>query len=324
MGPDAADLLQIIELQNTIAASRLDLEGVMRVVVDCAQRLTRAGGAAIEVVEGDEMVYRAVSGSVSHSLGLRLRREKSLSGLCVNQRVALRSDDTSTDPRVDAVACRHVGAASMVCVPLVHADDVVGVLKLVSGTPHAFAERAQTVIEILAKIVATSMLHARAHEETVHETLHDPLTGLLNRRAFEAQLDEEVERNRRYRHGLCLVLLDLDAFKAANDRWGHPAGDEILRQTAAIMRSTARPVDNGFRLGGNEFAMLMPNTLLPDALHVVAKMREAFRVAALGEGTIVFSAGLAEHTGELPSELVDKADAALLSDKKEHRPPSAR
>src|SRR5689334_13451909 len=95
--PSVASLLAVIELQNVVASSRLDLDSVMRVVVERATELTSASGAVVELVDGDEMVYRAVFGSASHSLGLRLNRNQSLSGLCVQERISLQSNDTEID-----------------------------------------------------------------------------------------------------------------------------------------------------------------------------------------------------------------------------------
>jgi diguanylate cyclase (GGDEF)-like protein len=314
--PSVTTLLEIIELQNKIASARDDVEGVMRVVVDHAMRLTQSSAAVVELVDGEEMVYRAVNGTVSHTLGLRLRRENSLSGLCVEKAEALVSNDSLHDDRVDAAACRHVGAAAMVCVPLLLGKEAVGVLKVLSSRAGAFSAETVSVLELLARPVAIAIEQARVHEQTVHETLHDPLTGLLNRRAFEAQIVEEVERNRRYEQGLCLVMLDLDGFKNANDRWGHALGDDVLRRTAQIVRDTARPFDNGFRLGGDELALLMPATRLDEARVVARRIHDAVAAAGLAEGTVTISAGVAEHVGHSPPQLVDLADAALYAEKR--------
>src|SRR5262245_6093788 len=99
----------------------------MNVVVQRAQRLSGASAAAIELREGDEMVYRAASGSAASALGLRLKIQTSLSGLCVRERVTLMCNDTESDPRVDREACRRIGVRSMLVVPLCTRGEVVGV-----------------------------------------------------------------------------------------------------------------------------------------------------------------------------------------------------
>jgi hypothetical protein len=99
--PTPAQLLAIIRSRTEIAKPGLDLQGVMQMVARDAQALTGASGAVVELAEGDEMVYRAVSGIASSQLGLRLRRDHSLSGLTVQMGTPLRCDDCEVDPRVD-------------------------------------------------------------------------------------------------------------------------------------------------------------------------------------------------------------------------------
>jgi len=88
----------------------------------------------------------------------------------------------------------------------------------------------------------------------------DPLTGLYNRRLFNENFDKELNRARRYSHPLSLVILDLHRFKEVNDKYGHPRGDEVLRAAAATLKRTLRTSDSAFRIGGDEFALLLPQT----------------------------------------------------------------
>src|SRR5580698_8218892 len=110
-----SDLLQqIVEAQSALAALNFDLDEFMKDVVVRMQRLTQATGAVIELVEGDDMVYRAASGTVAPYVGLHLKAKNSLSGLCVRDAKILIAEDTSRDDRVDFEACKRVSAASMV------------------------------------------------------------------------------------------------------------------------------------------------------------------------------------------------------------------
>lgn len=101
----------------------------------------------------------------------------------------------------------------------------------------------------------------------------DGLTGLANRRRFEERLREEVERAQRYQRPLALVLLDLDHFKTVNDTWGHPAGDRVLRRTALAMQSVLREMDVAGRIGGEELAVLLPETDEAGALALAERLR---------------------------------------------------
>jgi len=97
--------------------------------------------------------------------------------------------------------------------------------------------------------------------KNLHRTaITDPLTGLYNRRLFNENFDKEVNRARRYTHPLSLVLLDLHRFKEVNDKYGHPRGDEVLRAAASTLKKALRTSDSAFRIGGDEFALLLPQT----------------------------------------------------------------
>ena len=136
--PSRDQLVAIIRIQTEMARHGLDLAQVMSVVVDRALDLVKADGAAIELAENDEMVYRAVSGIASGQLGLRLKLASSLSGLCVLSGEITRCIDTETDNRVNRIACRRMHVRSMVAIPLVHSGMTVGVLKVMSTLADSF------------------------------------------------------------------------------------------------------------------------------------------------------------------------------------------
>jgi signal transduction histidine kinase len=158
-------LQAVIETQRRINEADLALSDVMAMVVQRAQELTDATGAVVELAEGDEMVYCAVSGSAEGSLGLRLGVQGSLSGLCVRTGEVLRCDDTEHDPRVDIDACRKVNVRSMVVAPLSHRGKTVGVLKVLSSRPHSFDERDVGNLQLMAGFVAASLTHAQEFED---------------------------------------------------------------------------------------------------------------------------------------------------------------
>ncbi len=122
----------VVEAQHEIASAGLDMDEVMRTIVEQTQALTGAAGVVIELVEGEEMVYRGVGGAATPHLGLRLRVDASLSGLCVRTGRILRCDDCEQDERVDREACRRVGARLLVVAPLSGRERVLGALKTYS------------------------------------------------------------------------------------------------------------------------------------------------------------------------------------------------
>jgi GAF domain-containing protein len=163
-------LIAIIAMQNAIARSASALDNVMNVVVENANALTGATGAVVEIADGDMMAYRAACGSAARFVGFRLKRVGSLSGLCIAEGAALHARDTATDPRVDRAACEKIGVASMVCVPLLHTTEVVGVLKVLSDRPYAFDAATIATLSLLADVIAAAMFHARGYDAAVNLT----------------------------------------------------------------------------------------------------------------------------------------------------------
>jgi two-component system sensor histidine kinase/response regulator len=159
---DAAQMAAIVAAQTEIGTSALDLDAVMDLIARRAQELTGSTGAAVELAEGEEMVYRAAVGSADHCLGLRLAIETSLSGRCVRTASILQCDDSETDPRVNREACRKVQARSMLVVPLFHEGSAIGVLKVLSTRPAAFGERDVYTLQLLASLIAAAVGRAAA------------------------------------------------------------------------------------------------------------------------------------------------------------------
>jgi diguanylate cyclase (GGDEF)-like protein len=306
-------LRAIIQTQTEIAASDLDLDAVMQLIATRAQELTDASGGVIEIADGEEMVYRVATGEATPFLGVRLKIGASLSGRCVQEERVLRSDDTEDDPRVAAEACRKVNARSMLCVPLIHNDETVGVLKVYSPQPHNFDDSAVETLELLSGLIAAHMSHASLFAAEVHGGRHDALTGLLNRRAYEERLPIEIARASRYAWPLSLCLLDLDGFKQINDTLGHPAGDRALQQVAALI-DESRLADDGFRIGGDEFALLMPKTCAEDAELAAARLSREISRIGMSDGSLGASFGVAEGA-EDPAVLHAMADQRLLAAK---------
>src|SRR6186997_1482398 len=307
-------LRAIIRTQTEIASGDLEPEAVMRLIAERAQELTGASSGVIELAEGEEMVYTATSGEATPYLGTRLQRATSLSGLCVAEERVLRSDNTRDDERVDAEACRRVNARSMICVPLAHQGSTVGVLKVYAPERGHFDDADVETLELLSELMAAQLSHANLYEAESRQGRRDALTGLPNRRAFEERLPVELARAARSGRPLALCLLDLDGFKGVNDRLGHPAGDEVLRLAARIL-GDSRTADDCFRVGGDEFAVLMPATTAEEARGAAERVAEQIKAAQLGDDTVGASFGVAATTGRDGDQLVDAADRQLLAAK---------
>ena len=158
-----------------------------------------------------------------------------------------------------------------------------------------------------------------------HAARHDPLTGLLNRRALEEALEQETRRAGRMGRPFAVAMLDIDHFKAINDRHGHAAGDHVLKEIARVLRARLRSTDAIARWGGEEFLALLPETSPVDALAVGEAMRRAVRDATIAwEGdavTVTVSVGIAgwDALRDDAGSLVDRADEALYRAKRAGR-----
>jgi len=161
---DTVRLNEIITTQYMLAKAELDLDAFIALIVERMALLTPANGVVVEMVEDNEMVYRAATGTVAPYLGLRLKMDDSLSGLCVLSREVLSSNDTETDPRVNLDACRKVKARSMVVAPLFHAGNPVGVLKILGHEPNAFSERDVQTLQLMAGLIGAAIGHQSDYE----------------------------------------------------------------------------------------------------------------------------------------------------------------
>ena len=217
---------------------------------------------------------------------------------------------------------------SVALLPLVRNNELIGSLNLGSFSKEHFAVNAGTdFLERLSAIVALSLENCVNLERVKRIGLTDPLTGVNNRRFFDQRLQEEVARALRHDVPLSCLLLDIDHFKNINDTYGHPLGDRVLTDAAAIMRAQLRGSDLLARYGGEEFAALLTHTHKPAALEIAERIRSAiaeheFLTTDGGSLRATLSIGVAtlQHQGNDVSgeggRLVSAADAALYAAKR--------
>jgi diguanylate cyclase (GGDEF)-like protein len=163
-------------------------------------------------------------------------------------------------------------------------------------------------------------------EELKAQAITDPLTGLYNYRHFEAMLSSELQRSHRSGRPACLIIVDLDYFKRVNDEWGHEAGNSALTLTANVLRSELRPFDILCRYGGEEFAIILPQTTLTMAVKVAERVRSAIAAAevefeaAQFKITASLGVGLFQPGDQLtPRQFIDQTDRYLYQAKEEGR-----
>jgi len=216
-----------------------------------------------------------------------------------------------------------VETRSEMCVPLIFFGEKLGVLMLESAKPNHFAEEDVAPLESVADICAGAIQNAHYFEKAQQLAYIDGLTGIYNRRYFELEISSEIERASRYDGRLAIIMIDIDNFKRLNDEFGHLLGDEVLRQVSGAFGQQLRKVDVVCRYGGEEFAILVPQTSGGNAMEVAEKLRrmvEAYRFPGVPV-KVTISAGVAEFpaNGQTRDELVAAADAALYVSKERGR-----
>jgi len=222
-----------------------------------------------------------------------------------------------------ATAVRGLGALKIF--PMRAGETTVGTLVCGTRRRDGLPDPVQASLAMLALQAAAALVRTRLYEQAEKLATTDGLTGLLNRRTLSAQLAARVREAQRYRRPLSLVLLDVDHFKKVNDTHGHPAGDAVLRGVAAVARAQARETDLVARYGGEELAVVLPETDAAGARAIAERLRAAVEgtshVTEQGPLRVTVSVGVATWPGggQNPDELLTTADRALYRAKQTGR-----
>ena len=244
------------------------------------------------------------------------REGEGLVGRVMRENRPLYAADLEREEPQGASGARPDGARSWLGVPVEIYGAVEGALAVESSTPHAFPVDRVRLLEAIAAQAAVALQNARLYDMA----MVDGLTGLYVRRYFDARLDEEIQRSKRFGSEFSMVLMDIDDFKGLNDTHGHTAGDRMLRALADTVRGQMRAVDTAARYGGEEFAMILPRTSMVEAYNQAERIRQQIAGCHFSvEGqvlSVTASFGIAAH----PDGGADGAEALIrLADRALYR-----
>ncbi len=230
-----------------------------------------------------------------------------------------------SDPRTDLL-CHHFvhqPQTGYLCVPLIVQSGTTGLLCLTGAAQRVLGSvtRQQLAVEV-GETIKLSLSNLKLREKLREEAIHDPLTGLFNRRYLDESLSRELHRAKRRNSPLCVAMLDLDNFKPFNDTFGHDAGDSMLRELAQALCEKLRKSDILCRYGGDEFVIVLPDSSLADTQQRVEQIRALVKELPIRHGgpvlgPITISAGVAgapEH-GSTAAELLQAADNTMYAAK---------
>ncbi len=302
--------------------SVLELDEVLNELCRVVLQSFSVDHVSVVLYEGGRLIVSRERGSLTARIAQGDRLPDS-GGLCAR---ALATGEPVIENDVAQVAGYIYGydeARSEACLPLISFGQPLGVLVLDSAKAGAFDPEDVLAMQSLADICATAIQNAHHFERARALANLDGLTGIYNRRYFEQRINEELERHHRYSGTLSLLMLDIDQFKRLNDEFGHLLGDEVLRQISAIFTQHLRKVDVVCRYGGEEFAILVPETGGPSALAVAEKLRhivENWNFPGV-PCPVTVSAGVASfpQDGRTRDELMKAADDALYAAKQQGR-----
>jgi len=230
--------------------------------------------------------------------------------------------------------CRHSDpeSACYVCVPMVAHGETLGIFHMVREVadaqtdPEKWWESEERQVLNAVEIVGLALTNLKLRDTLRSLSIRDPLTGLFNRRHMEESFQRELSRAHRKKESLAVIMMDIDHFKRFNDTFGHDAGDMVLRTLSAFVQKHVRGSDIACRYGGEEFALIMPDTNLETALARAEFLRERVKGIHVQQGgsllgPISLSMGLAvfPECGADPAELLQAADTALYRAKHEGR-----
>jgi diguanylate cyclase (GGDEF)-like protein len=310
--------------------STLDLDTILQTIMEkMAAYFEPATWSLVMIDETSREPYYAASvGKGSEGFAaLRLSDGSTLTEWVIAHGEALVIENVNADPLIDPDSRSEWfdGSCSVVCVPVRTSGKVLGVIQLVNIDLKVYV-RSEMLLQTLADYAAIAIENARAVRRIQELSITDDCTGLYNARHLFTVLSDEVHRSARFGYEFTLLFLDLDHFKRVNDDHGHIIGSKLLAQVGECLRENLRLVDAAFRYGGDEFAILLPQTSRDAGLRVARRISRMFHQRQwLPDEKFRFdlraSIGIATYPGDAttPQSIVQRADEMMYSVKQNGR-----
>jgi len=332
----SAETLRLRELNALYTATRallitLDLDSLLGQILDAAMSaIPSADRGILNLIAPDtgKLEIRAMFGYKDPRIQTYTSSKiQGYSALAVKEKRPLLIHDAQRETDFsDAIEPSELNSSkSIIVAPLILNDQVLGALVLNASRRAAFTENDLRLLVSFAATTSAAIKNAMLHSEVQHLAITDSLTNLYNRRGFFELGRREIERARRFGHPLSAVMLDIDHFKVVNDSYGHAIGDQVLEELANRLSKNVREFDILGRYGGEEFALLLPETDLFTACSVSDRLRltvmDTPMHTEIGPIPITISLGVVKATSDVPNldSLLKRADKALYAAKQNGR-----
>jgi len=313
-------------------SSTLDLEEVLTLVVESSREIIFSDLSILVLYDNEKNTYsiKAMRGEGSKELiGKEFTRESLIGRAVEDYRKVMIFEGLKKREEgfpIMGEGIRLEGMDSCLCAPFIAKGEILGALTLFSRKPAFSSEYDAKIIGALANQASVSILNARMYLKMQEMAITDGLTGLLNHRAFQELMNEELKRMGRSPMPLSLLMADIDFFKKINDLYSHPVGDVVLKRIAQVLNKSIRDIDVASRYGGEEMAVVLRNTDKKGALKMAERIRKAvsdetFQSASGEEFSVTVSVGVANipEDAKRKQELIDRADSALYLAKRKGR-----
>jgi diguanylate cyclase (GGDEF)-like protein/putative nucleotidyltransferase with HDIG domain len=318
------EVFALYEIAQTLGSS-LNMTDTLVIIVSKIEKLIPFATCVIYLVDPvtKALVAEYVSGQNAELLkGKQIQLGEGITGAAA----AAHRFKFSTNPELDftgvdaGIAREYSG---LVVCPLLHDGQVLGAISLYADESQVYSDDHSRILDIIAKLAAGAIHNARVFEQTQESALTDALTGLPNSRYLHMQFEQELSKAKRYHHSMAVLAMDLEEFKAVNDRLGHYAGDQLLIEISRTLKTQMRGGDTVARYAGDEFIAILPMIERQEAMLMIERLQGAvdkLRFRLPGSSTAVqvglsIGAAFFPDDGETLETLMIKADRLMYRNK---------
>ena len=307
-----------LRIAGAIVTSALSVEEAVDLILHQAGAVCPFDGAVVLLREGDNLRSLGVLGDmVRENVVISLSEELPYVRVYREEQPRFYPDVREEFP--DYTERISAETRSWLGIPLIARSEVLGVMSICSKSPNFFSHAHRKVMLAFADHVSIALHNARRYDHTREMAMTDPLTGVGTRHSFDSYAVQHLDLAKRHNRNLSVMMVDMDNFKRINDRHGHPAGDVVLSTVGKMLKSALRQSDIICRYGGDEFAVLLPETSTEEAVDLGQRVRETieeeFSESPYEVSATIGLAGLDLHQAENVWDLLKAADMALYNGK---------